>query len=100
MVLWSLKIEEVNNNGGKRVIEIIDIKFSVDVFWEQKKKPTAFNVIKMSLLLQVGAAAGVYDVLDSLDFRGLDNPPNVHYRTRQQRWTGRYPDIPFYGQYV
>ena len=50
--------------------------------------------------VQVAAEAGAYEVLDNLDFTGLENPPCSLYRTRQQRWTARHADVPFYGQYV
>lgn len=49
---------------------------------------------------EVASVAGVYDILDNLDFTGLEKTPSILFCTRQERWRARHADVPFYGQYV
>ncbi|XP_070185653.1 paladin-like [Littorina saxatilis] len=65
-----------------------------------EEKHTNFTRSFSHWMKEVASEAGAYDVLDNLDFTGLENPPFTHYRTRRQRWVDRHADVPFYGQYV
>lgn len=59
------------------------------------------KVNRVTLVLQVAAVEGVYDVLDRLDFSGLEKTPSSVYCTRRERWRARNATrVPFYGQFV